>query len=108
MDDKTTADKQSDAKNTRIVIPPEGLARIEKEGQIPPLSDTLRTEIEDVLNNYVFWNRRDRNVLSAKAEKAHYTRLHRLVKGLLDALDHVRCKFAGNPDFDEPTANADV
>src|SRR3974390_2964001 len=99
MDDKTTmADKQSDPKNTRIVITREGYSRIEKEGQIPPLSDVLRTEMEDMLNNYVVWNRRDRNVLSAKAEKAHYTRLHRLVIGLLDALDHVRQKFAGNPD----------
>jgi hypothetical protein len=63
--------KQPDPINARILIPPERFLRIEKEGQIPPLSDTLRVEVEDSLNHYVIWTLRDRNVLPAKEEKAH-------------------------------------
>jgi hypothetical protein len=98
MDDKTTADKQSDPKNTRIVIPPEGISRIEKEGQIQALSDDASIEVEDALNQYHDGKRRDRDGLSAREEKAHKSTIARHVNGLL--------KFAGGLYFDERIAKA--
>jgi hypothetical protein len=97
----------TDPLNTRILISSEGFARIEKEGHLSPLSATLRVEVEDSLNHYVIWSRRDRNILPTKEEKAHRALMQKHVKGLLLALDHTSRKFNGSPNFDSRIALSD-
>jgi hypothetical protein len=106
MDDKLTG-THTDPLNTRILIPPQGFAKIEKEGQIPPLSEMLRVEVADSFNHYVNCSRRDRNILPTKKENAHRALMQKHVKGLLLALDHTSRKFNGSPNFDSRIALSD-